>query len=75
MLKNHDTPPKYYTRLTSRLAERLDAHNAGRCAHTAKHRPWGIDAMITFADEPRAIAFEEYLESGSGVAFALRHLR
>ena len=27
------------------------------------------------ADERRAVAFERYLKSGSGVAFAQRHLR
>jgi hypothetical protein len=31
--------------------------------------------IVEFADEPRAVAFENYLKSGSGVAFAKRHLR
>ena len=31
--------------------------------------------VIEFADERRAVAFERYLKSGSGVAFASRHLR
>jgi hypothetical protein len=31
--------------------------------------------VVEFADERRAIAFERYLKSGSGVAFAKRHLR
>ncbi len=75
ILKNRETPPKYYTGLTSNLVERLDAHNCRRCPHTAKHRPWFIDAVINFADERRAIAFEKYLKSGSGVEFARRHLR
>ena len=75
ILKNRETPPKYYTGLTSNLVERLDAHNCGRCRHTAKYRPWSIDAVINFADERRAIAFEKYLKSGSGVEFARRHLR
>jgi hypothetical protein len=43
--------------------------------YTAKHRPWFVDAMIKFADERRAVAFEKYLKSGSGVEFARRHLR
>jgi hypothetical protein len=50
-------------------------HNAGACTHTAKHRPWLLDVVIEFADERRAVAFERYLKSGSGVAFAKRHLR
>jgi hypothetical protein len=50
-------------------------HNAGRCPHTAGGRPWQIDFSITFADEKRALKFERYLKSGSGCAFAKRHLR
>jgi hypothetical protein len=31
--------------------------------------------VVEFADERRAVAFERYLKSGSGVAVAIRHLR
>jgi putative endonuclease len=75
VLKNAADPPRYYTGLTSHLQYRLDAHNAGRCRHTASGRPWHIDVVVKFADEPRAVAFERYLKSGSGSAFAVRHLR
>lgn len=75
VLKNADNPPAYYTGLTSNLRERLDAHNAGRCRHTASGRPWHVDVIVKFADEVRAVAFERYLKSGSGSAFAMRHLR
>jgi hypothetical protein len=37
--------------------------------------PWELDVLIQFSDERRAMAFERYLKSGSGVAFAKRHLR
>jgi len=75
VLKNADNPPRYYTGVTADLRARLDDHNAGRCPHTAKHRPWVVDAIIKFADEGRARRLERYLKSGSGVAFARRHLR
>jgi len=39
------------------------------------HRPWAIDVVVQFADEQRSVRFERYLKSGSGVAFAHRHLR
>jgi putative endonuclease len=65
----------YYTGLTCDPQGRLLAHNAGRSPHTAKARPWRLDVVIEFADESRASAFERYLKSGSGVAFAQRHLR
>lgn len=75
VLKNQSSPRRYYTGLTSTAAARLDAHNAGRCTHTITGQPWELDVVIEFSDERRAVAFERYLESGSGVAFARRHLR
>lgn len=75
VLKNDDEPPRYYTGVTSHFPTRLDAHNSGRVLHTAKFKPWHADVVMEFADEPRAIAFEKYLKSGSGAAFAKRHFR
>ena len=75
VLKNADNPPRFYTGVTCDLCARLEAHNAGRCSHTAKYRPWAVDVIVKFADEPRALKFEKYLKSGSGVEFARRHLR
>jgi predicted GIY-YIG superfamily endonuclease len=75
VLKNAENPPRYYTGLTADLRVRLDAHNAGRCPHTARYRPWAVDVLVKFADETRALKFEKYLKSGSGAEFARRHLR
>jgi putative endonuclease len=66
---------RYYSGITSDLRARLHAHNEGLCAHTASGRPWRFDAVVEFFDEARAIRFEKYLKSGSGCAFAKRHLR
>jgi predicted GIY-YIG superfamily endonuclease len=74
VLKSRDTSPRYYTGLTSDVASRVAAHNAGRCPHTAGGH-WDVDVVVEFADQDRAMAFEQYLKSGSGVAFAQRHLR
>ena len=75
VLKNSEIPPRYYTGVTSDVTKRHAEHNAGDCVHTAKYRPWSVDVVIEFTDERRAIVFERYLKSGSGVAFAQRHLR
>ena len=75
ILRNAETPPRHYTGHTSDVASRQAEHNAGNCVHTAKYRPWFVDVVIEFPDERRAVAFERYLKSGSGVAFAQRHLR
>jgi predicted GIY-YIG superfamily endonuclease len=66
-------PTRPYIGLTSDLAARLDAHNAGRCTHAASYRPWEVVAAIQLSDEPTAVRFERYLKSGSGRAFAKRH--
>ncbi len=75
VLKSEVYPTRYYTGRTSNLAGRIDAHNAGRVPHTANGKPWIIDVIVEFFDERRAVAFEIYLKSGSGCAFAKRHLR
>ena len=75
LLKSAAEPPRYYTGLTSDVRRRLAEHNVGSCTHTAKYRPWSLDVVVEFSDEQRALAFERYLKSGSGVAFAHRHLR
>jgi putative endonuclease len=75
ILKNQNQPSRYYTGLTSNVAARLAAHNAGHCPDTARGGHWDVDVVVDFTDEERAVAFERYLKSGSGVAFARRHLR
>jgi len=75
VMKNDDIPPRYYTGLASDVGARLASHNAGQCPHSSKHRPWHLDLVIKFADQARAVRFERYLKSGSGCAFAKRHLR
>ena len=63
-----------YTGLTADLHARIRAHNAGQSPHTSKYRPWKIVAYFAFEDDQRAIDFERYLKSGSGHAFANKHL-
>ncbi len=50
VLKSEGAPTRYYTGRTSNLAGRLDAHNAGRCPHTASGKPWIIDVIMEFSD-------------------------
>jgi predicted GIY-YIG superfamily endonuclease len=75
ILKNGDVPPRYYTGVTADIVHRLRQHNSGQCFSTSQHRPWSVDVIVEFSDEQHAFAFERYLKSGSGVAFAQRHLR
>jgi putative endonuclease len=66
-------PTHYYVGLTSNVEGRLSSHNSGGSQHTAQLRPWELVASIEFSKEPSAVAFEKYLKSGSGRAFAKRH--
>ena len=72
VLKSEGEPKRYYTGLTSDIVARLDAHNAGRCPHTASGKPWIIDVIVEFSDERRAVAFEKYLKSGCRIASSAR---
>lgn len=63
-----------YTGITDDLKARLSMHNSGAVTHTSKYRPWRIKTYIAFSDEDRALAFEKYLKSGSGRAFAKARL-
>jgi putative endonuclease len=65
---------KRYVGITTDLNKRLKEYNAGKSPHTAKFKPWKVVVAIRFADNRRADAFEKYLKSGSGHAFAQRHL-
>ena len=63
----------HYTGLTKNLEARLKAHNNGQVKHTSKYRPWCIETAIAFRLREKAAAFEKYLKSHSGRAFASKH--
>jgi predicted GIY-YIG superfamily endonuclease len=73
VIRSVSNPDHYYVGLTSDVRQRLEWHNAESGGHTARYRPWAISVIVEFADEVRADAFERYLKSGSGRAFAKRH--
>jgi len=64
---------RYYTGLTQNLEARLLAHNNGQVTHTARCRPWRIETAVAFSSKEKAVAFEKYLKSHSGRAFASKH--
>ncbi len=68
-------PNETYIGLTADLRARLAAHNAGRSPHTAKFRPWRLVTYVAFSNKEKAIAFEQYLKTASGRAFANKRLR
>ncbi len=67
------TPAKYYVGITSNLNNRITEHNAGKCKATTTFKPWSYKNFFWFENDSKAFAFEKYLKSGSGRAFAKLH--
>jgi len=64
----------FYVGITDDLRVRLAKHNAGEVPHTSRYGPWRIKTYIAFSDQKQAVAFEKYLKSASGRAFAKKRL-
>ena len=70
LLESTSFTGRRYVGVTTDLKKRLAQHNTGRSPHTSKYAPWKLVAYVAFSDDQRADAFERYLKSGSGHAFA-----
>lgn len=64
----------YYVGATEELRGRFKDHNQGKVPHTRRHRPWRLKTYVAFSDADQAWAFERYLKSASGRAFAKKRL-
>ena len=73
LLRSLSHAKRTYIGITDDLKRRLQDHNSGDSPHTSKYRPWALVTAIAFIDESKAAAFEQYLKSGSGRAFAAKH--
>ncbi len=73
ILRSLENLERHYVGVTADLRSRLKRHNAGEVSHTAKYAPWLIKTYVAFSDE-KAFAFEKYLKSPSGRAFAKKRL-
>ena len=73
LLESLHDPKRRYRGLTDDVPLRVKRHNDGEVPSTRPYRPWRLVVSIRFEDDDRAAAFEQYLKSGSGHAFAERH--
>jgi len=64
----------YYTGVTTDIEKRLLEHNSGSSKYSSSHKPFVYIWSCIFSDKKKAYNFEEYLKSGSGIAFRNRHL-
>jgi predicted GIY-YIG superfamily endonuclease len=62
-------PERYYVGLTKNVRQRLSHHNDGIVRSTARFRPWRLRTAVCFTNRTRADDFEQYLKTGSGIAF------
>lgn len=74
-LQSIDHPKQNYAGLTDDLRARLKVHNSGGALHTKKYKPWRLVTYAAFSDPAKAIAFERYMKTASGRAFARKRLR
>jgi putative endonuclease len=74
ILRSGSFPDQTYVGSTGDLQKRLAEHNAGKSIHTNKYEPWKLIAYIALPEQHLAEELESYLKSGSGRAFAKRHL-
>jgi predicted GIY-YIG superfamily endonuclease len=74
ILQSLDFSERYYVGVTDDLRSRLAKHNSGDVSHTSKYRPWRVKTYVAFSDEAQALAFERYLKTASGRAFAKKRL-
>jgi predicted GIY-YIG superfamily endonuclease len=65
---------RHYTGCTSNLKQRIDRHKKGHVPSTKSRLPIILISYFAFRDKYKAFAFEKYLKSGSGRAFANKRL-
>jgi len=74
LLESETFEGQRYVGMTSDINQRISDHNAGKSSHTSKYLPWRLVTYVAFSNRQKAEAFERYLKSGSGHAFARKRL-
>ena len=74
IIQSEGEPGRFYTGFTEDLDRRLLEHNNWKLPNTARYAPWRLKAAVGFTDRDRALAFERYLKTASGRAFARNRL-
>lgn len=75
LLQSASNSKRRYVGYTEQVpADRLADHNAGCVPSTTRHRPLRLVAYVAVPDKMKALELERYFKSGSGHAFAQRHL-
>lgn len=65
----------YYSGYSRDPKQRIIDHNYGKNKSTIARKPWKLVTYLAFSDKKKALDFESYLKTGSGIAFAVKRLR
>jgi len=74
ILRSITDKTKIYKGSTQNLTKRITQHNSGQVPHTSKYKPWKIIYYSVFVNKKKAIQFEKYLKTASGIAFMRKRL-
>jgi putative endonuclease len=74
LLRSLANAKKTYIGLTEDIQERLIVHNQGKVLYTSRYCPWELITFVAVRTKDRALELERYFKSGSGHAFARKHL-
>jgi len=64
------TDGKIYAGFTTNIDNRMEQHNSGNSGYTKGKGIWELVWYSSFETRDKALAFEKYIKSGSGYAFA-----
>ncbi|MFA5358659.1 MAG: GIY-YIG nuclease family protein [Patescibacteria group bacterium] len=74
IIQSVNFPKQFYTGFSKDIDERLADHNKGKSPHTNKFKPWKMLYYSAFDDKKRALDFEKYLKTASGMTFRNKRL-
>ncbi|MBU0598178.1 GIY-YIG nuclease family protein [Patescibacteria group bacterium] len=74
ILRSIKYPKMIYKGYTTNLQQRLKKHNSKSTTYSAKYKPWKLIFYCVFTTKQKALTFERYLKSGSGIAFMNKRL-
>jgi putative endonuclease len=64
---------KHYVGYTKDFKDRMARHRRGGVKFTSSRLPFEVLTVIALPDKYKALKLEDYLKTGSGRAFALKH--
>ncbi|MFA5187848.1 MAG: GIY-YIG nuclease family protein [Patescibacteria group bacterium] len=74
ILQSIKFPKKLYTGFSENIDNRLIDHNKGNSEYTDTFKPWKIIFYCAFENKEKALNFERYLKTSSGIAFRNKRL-